>query len=116
MAELKIVDLNTDMVLTTANIPYGSKLFFHSGDTVKKGDIINTWDPFNAVIVSEVSGTLKFNNLVEGVTYRVEVDETSGNSEKIIIESKDRTKIPEALFIDETVRCRRLIHCLWAHT
>ena len=101
MAELKIVDLNTDMVLTTANIPYGSKLFFHSGDTVKKGDIINTWDPFNAVIVSEVSGTLKFNNLVEGVTYRVEVDETSGNSEKIIIESKDRTKIPEALFIDE---------------
>ena len=101
MAELKIVDLNTDMVLTTANIPYGSKLFFHSGDTVKKGDIINTWDPFNALIVSEVSGTLKFNNLVEGVTYRVEVDETSGNSEKIIIESKDRTKIPEALFIDE---------------
>ena len=102
MAELKIVDLNTDMVLTTANIPYGSKLFFKSGDIVKKGDVINTWDPFNAVIVSEVGGTLQFNNLVEGVTYRVEVDETSGNSEKIIIESKDRTRIPEALFVDET--------------
>ena len=102
MAELKIVDLNTDMVLTTANIPYGSKLFFKSGDIVKKGDVINTWDPFNAVIVSEVGGTLQFNNLVEGVTYRVEVDETSGNSEKIIIESKDRTRIPEALFVDES--------------
>lgn len=102
MAELKIVDLNTDMVLTTANIPYGSKLFFKSGDIVKKGDVINTWDPFNAVIVSEVGGMLQFNNLVEGVTYRVEVDETSGNSEKIIIESKDRTRIPEALFVDET--------------
>ena len=102
MAELKIVDLNTDMVLTTANIPYGSKLFFKSGDIVKKGDVINTWDPFNAVIVSEVGGTLQFNNLVEGVTYRVEVDETSGNREKIIIESKDRTRIPEALFVDET--------------
>ena len=101
MAELKIVDLNTDMVLTTANIPYGSKLFFKSGDIVKKGDVINTWDPFNAVIVSEVTGKLAFNNLVEGVTYRVEVDETSGNSEKIIIESKDRTRIPEAMFVDE---------------
>ena len=96
MAEMHIVDLNTNMVLTSANIVYGSKLFFKNGDILKKGDVICEWDPFNAVIVSEVSGTLKFNNLIEGVTYRDEVDETSGNSESIIIESKDHNKIPEA--------------------
>ncbi len=101
MAELRIVDLNTNMVLTSSNINYGSKLFFHSGDMLKEGDVICEWDPFNAVIVSEVSGTLKLNNLIEGITYRNEVDETSGNSEKIIIEPKDRTKVPEAELYDK---------------
>ncbi|MBR1804276.1 MAG: DNA-directed RNA polymerase subunit beta', partial [Muribaculaceae bacterium] len=96
MCEMQIIDPNTKMVLTTANISYGSKLFFKSGDMVKKGDVICEWDPFNAVIVSEVGGTLKFNNLIEGVTYLKEIDETSGNSEKIVIESKDHTRIPEA--------------------
>ena len=100
MCEMQIIDQTTKMVLTTANISYGSKLFFKNGDTVKKGDVICEWDPFNAVIVSEVSGTLKFNNLVEGITYLKEVDETSGNSEKIVIESKDHTRIPEAQLYD----------------
>ncbi len=100
MAEMSIVDPNTDMVLTTANIAYASRLFFKSGDMLKKGDVIFEWDPFNAVIVSEVGGTLRFSNLVEGVTYRDEVDDTSGNSEKIVIESKDRTRIPEAQLFD----------------
>ena len=101
MAEMHIVDVNTDMVLTSANIVYGSKLFFKNGDLLKKGDVICEWDPFNAVIVSEVGGTLKFSNLIEGVTYRDEVDETSGNSESIIIESKDHNKIPEAQLYNE---------------
>ena len=100
MAELHIVDVNTGMALTSANIVYGSKLFFKDGDLVKKGDVITEWDPFNAVIVSEVGGTLKYQNLIDGVTFRNEVDETSGNSEKIIIESKDRTHIPEAQIVD----------------
>ncbi len=102
MAEMSIIDPNTNMVLTHANIVYGSKLYYKSGDMVKKGDVISVWDPFNAVIVSEVGGTLKFNNFVEGVTYRDEVDETSGNSEKIVIESKDRMRIPEAQLYDES--------------
>ncbi len=102
MAEMSIIDPNTNMVLTHANIVYGSKLYYKSGDMVKKGDVISVWDPFNAVIVSEVTGTLKFNNFVEGVTYREEVDETSGNSEKIVIESKDRMRIPEAQLYDES--------------
>ena len=100
MAEMRIIEPSTKMVLTTANITYGSKLFKKPGEMVKKGDVICEWDPFNAVIVSEVTGRVKFNNFIEGVTYREEVDETSGNSEKIIIESKDRTKIPEADLFD----------------
>ncbi len=100
MGELSIVDPNTNMVLTTAQLNYGSKLFFKSGETVKPGDVICEWDPFNNVIVSEVAGKLQFSNLIEGVTYRNEVDETSGNSEKIIIESKDHTRVPEAQLYD----------------
>ena len=96
MAEMQIVDANTNMVLTSASINYGSKLHFKSGDKVKAGDVICEWDPFNAVIVSDENGTIKFQNLIEGVTYRNEYDETSGNSEKIVIESKDRTRTPEA--------------------
>jgi len=85
----------------TANIPYGSKLFFNNGDTVKKGDMICEWDPFNAVIVSEVGGRVNFEAVEEGVTYRVESDEQSGLKEKIIIESKDRTRVPSAQILDE---------------
>ncbi len=100
LAEMRIIDPNTKMVLMTANIPYGSKLYFNNGDTVKKGDMICEWDPFNAVIVSEVSGTVKFESVVEGVTYRVESDEQSGLKEKIIIEPKDRTLVPAAQIVD----------------
>ncbi len=100
LAELRIVDPNTRMMLTSANIPYGSKLYHSDGDTVKKGDVICEWDPFNAVIVSEVGGHIKYDNLSENVTYRVEYDEQSGLQDKIIIESRDRTKVPEANIVD----------------
>ena len=100
MAEMRIVEPTTGMVLTTANISYGSKLYKKHGDEVKKGDLICEWDPFNAVIVSEVAGRIQFNNLVEGVTFRNDVDETSNISDKVIIESKDRTRVPEAQLVD----------------
>ena len=100
LAEMRILDPKTGMMLTSANIPYGSKLYYQDGDTVKKGDVICEWDPFNAVIVSEVAGKLRYENLIENVTYRVDADEQSGLREKIIIESKDRTKVPEAKIID----------------
>ena len=102
LAEMRIMDPNTGMMLTNANIPYGSKLFFENGDTIKKGDIICEWDPFNAVIVSEVGGRIEYQNLIENVTYRVDLDEQSGLEDKIIIESKDRTKaqVPEANIVD----------------
>ncbi len=100
LAEMRINDPNTGMMLTTAPIIYGSKLYFKDGDTIKKGDTIAEWDPFNQVIVSEVGGKIQFVNMEEGVTYRTETDEQTGNSEKIIIESKDRTKAPEANIVD----------------
>lgn len=101
LVELRVVDPNTKIVLLTHNIPYGSKLYFKDGDNVKKGDVICEWDPFNAVIVSEVTGRIKFENVIENVTYKIESDEQTGLKEKIIIESRDRTKAPEAQILDE---------------
>ena len=100
LAELRIIDPKTKMMLTSTNIPYGSKLFFQNGATVKKGDVICEWDPFNAVIVSEVSGKIDYRNLIENVTYRVDTDEQSGLQDRVIIESKDRAKVPEAAIVD----------------
>ncbi|MDR1879800.1 MAG: DNA-directed RNA polymerase subunit beta', partial [Tannerellaceae bacterium] len=101
LAEMRIIDPNTKIVLLTHNIPYGSKLYFNNGDTVKKGDMIIEWDPFNAVIVSEVAGVIEFESVIEGITYKVESDETTGLKEKIIIEPKDKTKAPVVHILDE---------------
>ncbi len=101
LAELKIIDPNTRIALHTHNIPYGAKLYFKNGDSVKKGDLIVEWDPFNAVIVAEATGKIEFENLIENVTYKVESDEATGLKEKIIIESKDKTKIPSAHIVDK---------------
>ncbi|WP_243349893.1 DNA-directed RNA polymerase subunit beta' [Parabacteroides sp. FAFU027] len=101
LAEMRIIDPNTKIILTTQNIPYGSKLYFNNGDNVKKGDVICEWDPFNAVIVSEVSGRIELENVIENVTYKVESDEQTGLREKIIIESKEKTKVPAANILDE---------------
>ncbi|MDE6145626.1 MAG: DNA-directed RNA polymerase subunit beta', partial [Muribaculaceae bacterium] len=87
-------------VVSTAPISYGSKLYFHDGDSIKKGDVIAEWDPFNSVIVTEVGGKVQFTNMVENVTFRTESDEQTGNSEKIIIESRDRAKAPEVNIVD----------------
>jgi DNA-directed RNA polymerase subunit beta' len=100
LAELRIVDPNTKIVLLTHNIPYGSKLHFDSGSEVKKGDTIIEWDPFNAVIVSEVAGKILFENMIENVTFKIESDETTGLREKIVTESKDKTKVPVAHVVD----------------
>ena len=101
LAEMRIIDLNTKIILTSQNIPYGSKLFFRNGDTVKKGDVICEWDPFNAVIVSEVAGRIQFEGLVENITYKIESDEQTGLREKVIIEPKDKSIIPAAHIVDK---------------
>ncbi len=94
LGELRFVDTHTNIVLSTVNVPYGSSLYFKNGDEVKKGDKIAQWDPFNAVIVTEYAGTLKFHDVVEGVTFRAETDDTTGLTEKIVTESKDRSRVP----------------------
>jgi DNA-directed RNA polymerase subunit beta' len=101
LAEMRIIDPHTKMMLTNANIPYGSKLYFDNGATLKKGDVICEWDPFNAVIISEVGGKIHFENLIENVTYRVDYDEQTNLEDRIIIESKDRTRVPEAHILDK---------------
>ena len=100
LGELRFVDVNTNIVLSTVNVPYGSSLYFKNGDVVKKGDKIAQWDPFNAVIVTEYAGTLKFHDVIEGITFRAETDETTGLTEKIVTESKDKSKVPTCDIID----------------
>ena len=101
LAEVRFVDVNTDIVLLTQNVPYGSTLYVGEGDKVEKGALIAKWDPFNAVIVTELPGKIQFEDVIEGVTYRVEADETTGLREMIIIESKDRVKVPSAHIVGE---------------
>ena len=116
LAELRIVDPNTKIVLHNHNIPYGSKIFFDNGATVKKGDKIIEWDPFNAVIVSEAAGRITFESMEENITYKVESDETTGLKEKIIIESKDKTKVPVAHVVsDEGTTLKNYALPLGAH-
>ena len=93
-SEFRIVDPKTEIVLYTHNLPYGSMLYMSDGAEVKKGDMICEWDPYNAVIISEHEGKAVYDSVIEGVTYRDERDEQTGLSEKVIIESKDKTKNP----------------------
>ena len=98
--EMRILDHNTGIVLTTSNIPYGATLFFKHGDNVEKGAVIVKWDPYNAVILSETAGILDFENIEEGITFREEVDEQTGFVEKVIIESRDKKKNPTIKVLD----------------
>ena len=102
MTELRIVDENTGMTYSQYDIPYGSTLYFKDGDTVHKGDLICEWDAYNATTIVENAGTLRFENMAEGVTYREEnADEYSNNTDKVIIESRDKTKTPSIHIVDE---------------
>jgi DNA-directed RNA polymerase subunit beta' len=95
--EVRIMDMKNDRLLINNNVPYGSTLNVKDGQTVTKGDVICTWDPFNNVIISEIDGVLKFENIIEGVTYREEADEQTGHREKVIIETKDKARIPSMI-------------------
>ncbi|OQP62026.1 DNA-directed RNA polymerase subunit beta' [Niastella vici] len=102
--EIRNVDLKNDRLLNVVNVPYGSTLFVKDGQTVKKGDTICTWDPFNNVIVAEIVGQVKFDNVIEGITYREEADEQTGHREKVVIETKDKTKIPTLIVEGKDVK------------
>ncbi|MGB5027010.1 MAG: DNA-directed RNA polymerase subunit beta' [Chitinophagaceae bacterium] len=95
--EVRIIDTKNDRLLITNNIPYGATLNVKDGQKVNKGDVVCTWDPFNNVIMAEINGTVKFENVIDGVTYREEADEQTGHREKVVIETRDKTKIPSIL-------------------
>ncbi|HSO87486.1 MAG TPA: hypothetical protein VLQ91_13100, partial [Draconibacterium sp.] len=101
LAELKIVDKNTNITLSTHPIPYGSKLYVKNGQEIRKGKLICEWDPFNGVIITEFDGTVEFENLIDGITFREESDEQTGYSERVIIESRDKTKNPTLKVLDK---------------
>jgi DNA-directed RNA polymerase subunit beta' len=100
--ELRLIEPVTKVILTTQNIPYGSKLYFNPGDRVTKGEKICEWDAYNATIISEQSGKLEFDSVEEGVTFNSYTDDTTKMKEKIIIEPKDRTRIPSIHVLDES--------------
>jgi DNA-directed RNA polymerase subunit beta' len=106
--EIRIMDEKNDRLLITNNIPYGSTLAVKNGQHIKKGDVLCSWDPFNNVIVAEVNGTVKFENVLEGITYREEADEQTGHREKVVIETKDKTKIPTLVVEGKDVKMYNL--------
>ena len=93
-SEIKLVDKKTGIVLSTNNIPYGSTIFVKNGQSLKKGSVVCQWDPYNGVIISEFSGKVRFENIEQGVTYQVEIDEQTGFQEKVISESRNKKLIP----------------------
>jgi DNA-directed RNA polymerase subunit beta' len=106
--EVRIIDTKNDRLLITNNIPYGATLNVKDGQKVHKGEVICTWDPFNNVIVAEINGKMKFENVIEGVTYREESDEQTGHREKVVIETRDKTKIPSILVEGKEIKSYNL--------
>jgi DNA-directed RNA polymerase subunit beta' len=110
-SELKLTDKKTGITLSTNNIQYGSTIFVKDGDALKKDDVVSTWDPYNGVIISEFAGKIRYENIEQGVTYTVEIDEQTGFQEKVITESRDKKKIPTLQIIgkgDEVIRSYNL--------
>jgi len=99
-SELKLLDVNTGIVLSTNNIPYGSTIYVKNGKKLKKGDVICRWDPYNGVIISEFSGKIQYENIEQGVTFQVEIDEQTGFQEKVISESRNKKLIPTLQILD----------------
>ncbi|MEA1786795.1 DNA-directed RNA polymerase subunit beta' [Arenibacter sp. GZD96] len=99
-SEIKVVDVKTGITLSTNNIPYGSQLFVKNGSKIERGQVICQWDPYNGVIVSEFPGQIAYENIEQGITYQVEIDEQTGFQEKVISESRNKKLIPTLLIKD----------------
>tara|TARA_R100000935_G_scaffold11240_1_gene22664 strand:- start:4845 stop:8747 length:3903 start_codon:yes stop_codon:yes gene_type:complete len=110
-SEIKVVDAKSGITLSTNNIPYGSNLFIKNGEKIEKGQVICSWDPYNGVIVSEFPGQIAYENIEQGITYQVEIDEQTGFQEKVISESRNKKLIPTLLIKnnkDEVLRSYNL--------
>ncbi|MCK0147298.1 DNA-directed RNA polymerase subunit beta' [Arenibacter sp. F26102] len=110
-SEIKVVDAKSGITLSTNNIPYGSQLFIKNGEKIEKGQVVCSWDPYNGVIVSEFPGQIAYENIEQGITYQVEIDEQTGFQEKVISESRNKKLIPTLLIKnnkDEVLRSYNL--------
>ena len=106
--EVRIVDENTGITYSQYDVPYGSVLYKNDGDVVKKGDLICEWDAYNAITIIETAGKVRFDSMIDGVTFREEMaDEYSLNRDKVIIESRDKSKNPTINIIDEFGESRK---------
>ena len=106
--EMRITDEKNDRLLITHNIPYGATLLVKNGQKIKKGDNLCSWDPYNNVIVAEQAGTIKYDALIESITYREESDDQTGHREKVVIETKDKTKLPAIMVEGKDVKMYNL--------
>ena len=106
--EVRITDVKNDRLLITNNVPYGAALAVKDGQKITKGDVICTWDPYNNVVIAEIAGAIKFEHVIEGITYRDEADEQTGHREKVVIESKDKTKLPSILVEGKEIKSYNL--------
>ena len=110
-SELKVKDPKSGIVLSTNNIPYGSQIFIKNGDKLERGETVCQWDPYNGVIISEFAGKIRYENIEQGVTYQVEIDEQTGFQEKVISESRNKKLIPTLQILgkkDEVIRSYNL--------
>jgi len=98
--EIRIIDSKTGKVFSSNHLPYGATLYVKEGKKIKKGEKICDWDPFNALVISEFGGIIQFDSIEEGVTFRTERDEQTGYTDKIIIESKNKRKIPTVRIVN----------------
>jgi DNA-directed RNA polymerase subunit beta' len=99
--DARIIDPKNNAILTTVHLPYSSSLYVKDGQTISKNDLICSWDPYNAVILSDLDGVIEFSGLEEGITYKEEIDEQTGYKEKVISDSRDKNKIPVLLIQDK---------------
>ena len=110
-SEIKLIDEKTGITLSTNNIPYGSSIYVKNGQKLKANDVVCQWDPYNGVIISEFAGKVKYENIEQGITYQVEIDEQTGFQEKVISESRNKKLIPTLHIEDskgETIRSYNL--------
>ena len=98
--EIKVLDKKSGVVLSTNIIPYGSTILIKDGQALKKGDVVCQWDPYNGVIISEFGGKIEYENIEQGITYQVEIDEQTGFKEKVISESRNKKVVPTLLIND----------------
>jgi len=98
--EIKLLDKKTGIVISNNIIPYGSTILIKDGQNLKKDDVVCQWDPYNGVIVSEFGGKIEYENIDQGLTYQVEIDEQTGFKEKVISESRNKKVVPTLLIND----------------